>query len=385
MLHGGDVRDGHGGREGDRAACAAAEPYRANARVPRRDGRRRRPSPASRRARSAGRVSPTRRTSCSAPRPRSPGRPGAVAIMASATAVRAATAIAWACTACRAAASTLAGSPTRAVAVLGRRVPRGRCSSSSSVGWAVLAPAAAPPCPRASSPAAPNSSRSAATACRRSTCRPARRRSASGTHSSSSTMFARAWSAVARPVGRYGVAANASTGALGLPSHRWLVLVRLAVARRPPGGWPALGRQGRRRGPEPVPWRRGDSSSTAAVPATDASHQPASRRRDRRCRAGRGDRQHVGEQRGRDAGRGVRPGHPGEEDRERHRDRDDRRQPRRGADRVPMVSATLPDDGEPKVRDGLVAPGAAERSQDQGARSSPKAANVAICRSPKTL
>ena len=90
-------------------------------------------------------------------------------------------------------------------------------------------------------------------------------------------MLARPWSAVARPVGRYGVAANrfmswclASFVASWLAwsasprpaASRWLAsaVARAAAAAR-----------------SRSPCDRGDSSSTAAVPATDASHQPASR------------------------------------------------------------------------------------------------------------
>ena len=97
------------------------------------------------------------------------------------------------------------------------------------------------------------------------------------THSSISATLARPWSAVASPVGRYGVVVNrfmswclaamAASRSAGVASPRstawrWLAsaFAEAAAAAR-----------------SRSPGDRGDSSSTAAVPTTDASHQPASR------------------------------------------------------------------------------------------------------------
>jgi hypothetical protein len=96
-------------------------------------------------------------------------------------------------------------------------------------------------------------------------------------HSSSWTTLARPWSAVASPVGRYGVLANAlisSFLAFWNASRSAVVGVPLTEASR----WAASSRA------DPAaaarsrsPGDGGESRSTATAATTEASHQPASR------------------------------------------------------------------------------------------------------------
>ena len=66
------------------------------------------------------------------------------------------------------------------------------------------------------------------------------------------------------------------------------------------------------------------NSSTAAVPTTEASHQPARRSGTTLSVPADEAGRHVGHHRAERAGRGIGTGHAGEEDHERHRHGDDR-------------------------------------------------------------
>ena len=93
-------------------------------------------------------------------------------------------------------------------------------------------------------------------------------------HWSSCTRLDRAWSAVASPDGRYGAARNTvrsfslaacmDSGSVITPSAAALRRLASSAARS------AIAARSR------SPGGRGDSSSTAIVPAAEASHQPAS-------------------------------------------------------------------------------------------------------------
>ena len=138
--------------------------------------------------------------------------------------------------------------------------------------------------------------------------------------------------------------------------------------RTAPGSLDVAGQRGRQGGgcrAEPVSRRARRQQQHRRRPRH--GRQPPAREpgRDVGDRAGGGDRQHVGEQRGGDAGSGVGPGHPGEEDREGNRDRHQRRQPDHAVDRRPDGQRHAADHGEPEVRDGLVPPGSAEGGQDK--------------------
>jgi len=96
-------------------------------------------------------------------------------------------------------------------------------------------------------------------------------------HSSSCTTLAMAWSAVASPVGRYGVAANVSISArlvVRVASRSAGVAWPWTAARR---WWLSAAAAATALARSRSPGLLGDSSSTAAVPTTEASHQPSSR------------------------------------------------------------------------------------------------------------
>ena len=96
-------------------------------------------------------------------------------------------------------------------------------------------------------------------------------------HSSAWTTLAMAWSAVASPVGRYGVAANVSISvclAATVASRSASVASPRTAALRCVLSAAAIATVlARSRSPGLL----GDSSSTAAVPTAEASHQPSSR------------------------------------------------------------------------------------------------------------
>ena len=96
-------------------------------------------------------------------------------------------------------------------------------------------------------------------------------------HSSSWTTLASPWSAVARPTGRYGVLANALISSCLAAWQAW-VSAAVAVPLTDASRWAASARA------DPAaaarsrsPGDGGESSSTATVETTEASHQPASR------------------------------------------------------------------------------------------------------------
>ena len=96
-------------------------------------------------------------------------------------------------------------------------------------------------------------------------------------HSSSSTQLARAWSAAARPVGRYGVAvkrASRSCFKASVAARCSSPAVPLSAASSWSARAAATFEAARRSASSSS---RGESTSTAAVPATEASHHPASR------------------------------------------------------------------------------------------------------------
>ena len=94
-------------------------------------------------------------------------------------------------------------------------------------------------------------------------------------HSSSWTRLDSAWSAVARPVGRNGAAVNAvrSFSLAARTICGWVVSPFEAALTRLASSPASSAAAARSRSPGP----RGDSSRTAAVPTTEASHQPSSR------------------------------------------------------------------------------------------------------------
>ncbi len=127
------------------------------------------------------------------------------------------------------------------------------------------------------SAATSSKSRSAGAASRRS--RPSRLASATSVvdHSRAWTTLAMAWSAVASPVGRYGAAENVSISVRSAvfsascsSSVAWPRTIARRYRLRVVAHAAALARSR-------SPGLLGDSSSTAAVPTTEASHQPASR------------------------------------------------------------------------------------------------------------
>src|SRR6201982_2644082 len=148
-------------------------------------------------------------------------------------------------------------------------------------------------------------------------------------HSSSWTTLASPWSAVASPVGRYGVLANtlvssflafwnASLSAVaGVP--RTEASRRAASSRADPAAAarsrsPGDGGEGRRTAPAPHP-------ETSHPPRRDDRAQPRARQpvRNHAHGARRGHRQQVAEQRAVDPGGRFGPGNAGEEDSERDR------------------------------------------------------------------
>ena len=93
-------------------------------------------------------------------------------------------------------------------------------------------------------------------------------------HSSSCTRLDSAWSAVASPVGRYGAALNAvRSRSLAAIIASGLVASPAAAARTLPASSPASWAAAARSW---LPGARGESRSTAIVPAAEASHQPSS-------------------------------------------------------------------------------------------------------------
>ena len=96
-------------------------------------------------------------------------------------------------------------------------------------------------------------------------------------HSSTWTTLAIAWSAVARPVGRYGVAVKVSISvrlaAADASMSAWLTSPRATACSWRPSAAATAEALARSRSPGLF----GDSSRTARVPAAEASHQPSNR------------------------------------------------------------------------------------------------------------
>ena len=125
------------------------------------------------------------------------------------------------------------------------------------------------------------------------------------------------------------------------------------------------------------PRGRGDSSSTAAVPATDASHQPASRSGTMLIVPGEAAGSTYGSSAPFDRRGSVRA---------RQRPRRTRRTSRAAVTiaasaveeltAVPIVSSTLPASASATCAREFLAPGARERARARASRTPPKAANV---------
>jgi hypothetical protein len=201
------------------------------------------------------------------------------AIRASAARARAAIAIVSACDAVAAAAWTLAGSPVRSQQ---RDAPaaRARCTRSMSrttsrlvISW----PPSSHDTSSSRAAVATSTSRSVGSTCRRFRWPSTASVSSAVHHSISWTTFAIAWSAVASPVGRYGVATNrsssvclAATAAYRSDSLSPPPTAAVSHSARADAEAAAAARSR-------SPGERGEISRTAAVLTADASHHPARR------------------------------------------------------------------------------------------------------------
>ena len=205
-----------------------------------------------------------------------------LAISASSAALRVATAIVCACTA-RAAVTPTPASATSPVPVPAgtSAVPR-MCAAEAprATSRAARSGVASPPLStvavsRITWATVASSSRSAAEVRARSRCPSKVSETRAAHHSSTWTAAFSPWSAVASPVGRNGVALNVSTSVCLAATIACMLVTwprepfsMLAASSRARAAADARSRS---------PADGVDSSSTAAVPAADASHQPASR------------------------------------------------------------------------------------------------------------
>ena len=109
----------------------------------------------------------------------------------------------------------------------------------------------------------------------------------------------------------------------------------------------------------------GESSSTATVETTEASHQPASRSGIMPTVPGVATDSTKGSSAAVTPEAALGPATPAKKIAERHRDRDQYGQPGDPADRRADDQPEAADHGQPEVRDDLVPPAAAERGEDQ--------------------